>query len=127
MDADYFLIYVGILLLAAGSYFVIRNRVHARHGYRTQGRVVELLGKWVNSGGKINYLYYPIIRFTTPDQQTREMLMEVGSTIALYAEGELVEIIYYKGNIYPHGTGWKVFYGVLTLSGLSILLYQMLK
>jgi hypothetical protein len=127
MGADYFIIYFGILLLAAGLHFVIRDWVHSRYGYHTQGKVVELLGKWVTSGGKIRYCYYPIIQFTTPEQETKEMIMEVGSTIALYSEGEPVEIVYYKGNIYPNATGWKVFYGLLTLTGLSILLYQMIK
>ena len=53
--------------------------------------------------------------------------MEVGSTIKLYSEGELVKIVYYRNNIYPNATRWKVFYGLLTLAGLCIVLYQFVK
>lgn len=127
MAADYFYILLGMIPLASGLCLVIRDSIHAKYGYRTEGKVVEMVGKWEISGGTLRYYHYPIIQFTTELNESKELLMDVGSNFGLYSEGEWVQIVYYKNNIYPDSWGWKAFYVLLTLSGLGIILYQLLK
>ena len=127
MEWDHFFTWLGLLTLAAGLYFVLRDWVHARYGYHTEGVVVELMGKWVTQGRRKSYLYFPVIAFTDGANESRRFVMEVGSNFQFYAVGERVPIIYYQNNIYPAGTRWKVFYLLLTLVGFCLLLYQLIK
>ena len=127
MGNDSFFIWLGLLTLAAGLYFVLRDWMHARYGYHTEGVVVELMGKWVTIRRRKSYLYFPVIEFTDASNESRRCVMEVGSTISFYAVGDRVPIVFYKNNIYHVGTLWKVFYLLLTLFGFSILLYQLIK
>jgi hypothetical protein len=42
-----------------------------------------------------------IIQFTTPEQETRKIVMEAGSTIAFYTKGEVVKMVSYRYNLCP--------------------------
>jgi hypothetical protein len=99
MEIDYLMIYMGLIPLAAGLYFVIRDGVHSRYGFHTEGKVEEVLGKWSTHRGKISYYYYPVIEFTPPEKEPKKLLMEVGSNFKMYSKGEKVKIVYYKNNI----------------------------
>ncbi|CAA9286088.1 MAG: hypothetical protein AVDCRST_MAG56-4140 [uncultured Cytophagales bacterium] len=127
MESDSFFTWLGLLTLAAGLYFVLRDWVHTRYGYHAEGVVVELMGKWVKHRGRKSYLYFPVIEFTDARNESKRFVMDVGSNFELYTVGERVPIVYYRNNIYPAGTPWKVFYLLLTLFGFGILLYQLMK
>lgn len=126
-EGDGFFFCLGLLTLFTGLYFVIRDWLHTRYGYHTEGTVVELMEKWEKRRGREVRLYYPIIEFITAGQETRRFILQVGSTFRLYEVGERVEIVYYKNNIYPASAGWKVFCVMPFLIGLAILLYLMIK
>ena len=124
MEIDYFMIFVGLVPFAAALYLLMNNWIYSKYGYHTEGTVVEVIGKWHTNRGVSSYYYYPIIEFTTPSNEPKKLLMEIGSTFRMYSQGERVKIVYYQDSIYPNDKGWKISYVLLALVGLSVILYQ---
>ncbi|MBJ6119364.1 hypothetical protein JAO76_14235 [Pontibacter sp. BT310] len=123
MDPFYF--FIGILILGTGLYFTISDYYHSKYGFHTVGTVSKIVGKWSGSGGKVSYLYFPMVQFKTEDNRNLELELEVGASLPLYNEGQRVKIIYYNNKIHPTGTGWKLFFWSVLLLGLATVSYQL--
>lgn len=122
---DPFYLFLGVIILSTGFYFTISDYYYYKYGFHTVGTVSKIVGKWSGSGGTFSYLYFPLVRFKTEDNQDKEMRLEVGASFPLYHEGQKVKIIYYNDKIHPTGTGWRIFYWSVLLIGIVTVTYQM--
>jgi len=121
---DPFLFFIGILILVAGLYGIISDYHYSKHGFHTEGKVTEIIGKWSASAGNLSYMYFPIVQFKTKDNRDLALRLEVGAIFPLYRKGQSVKIIYYQDQIHPTGRGWTIFYYSLAIIGITITLYQ---
>jgi hypothetical protein len=85
---------IGGLLFVLGAISLRRERAFEREAVGAQGIVVGFQRR----AGSKGYLNHPIVRFLTREGQ--ELLFEspVGTSLPLYAEGQLVQVLYHPAN-----------------------------
>jgi len=69
-----------------------------KNGIIVKARVIRNEGNWSSRGGKISYLYYPVVYFVAEDYREITVKLEFGTSLKLYSTGQIINIAYQKNN-----------------------------
>ena len=94
MIDDFVILAIGVTILLIAVNFFYKHKKIKKNGIITEGVVFELLNSSISS---IN-LRYPIIRFTTLDQEWITETANNGALPGFYKKGQRVKIIYLQEN-----------------------------
>jgi len=116
-------ILIGLILLGLGIFSFRWKSKILKHGYITEGKVIEIISE---SGSKGSELHFPIIRFKDSENIERNFKLDFGSNLPLYHLGQIISIVYYKGEIHLAESEWKILYVLIALVGIGIIIFQIL-
>jgi hypothetical protein len=88
------LVFVGLVLAAAGGYGARRNRRLTRTGQRVPGTVVSLAWKQSIGSEAGGQVCHPVLAFRTLDGREVQTATGVGSSRVIAQPGEQVRVIY---------------------------------
>jgi hypothetical protein len=86
---------LGLSSIVTGIIYYQKGGKLFHNGKRVQAEIIDLTQKSSNLGSSIGQgLYYPVIRFRTPDGQTIRKELNFGSNPSYYSIGQQVTAIY---------------------------------
>ena len=94
----YIMIIIGILLLTGSGFTAFQSKKLLDEGIVSKGKVVGFDVKTKKEKNKTSKMYYPIVSFQDDEGQSIEFKSNTGSNPKSYNVGEMVEVIYKKGN-----------------------------
>lgn len=85
---------VGILLILIGVLALLRHRSFMQRAEVTEGEIVEIVERY-SSGTDGRRLYFPVVRYATPQGETRQR-SKVGTSWRGRKVGSRVEVYYLR-------------------------------
>jgi hypothetical protein len=119
----YFFLLFSLVLMGAGLHSLYSDSKRSKLGFHTMGKVIKVKGEWSLTGNSFQYMYFPIVEFTSQDGNVLQLKYPVGASFAMHREGQTLNCIYFDGELHPTGSNWRAFYWFLTGLGLVVGLY----
>lgn len=116
-------ILIGLVLIGVGIFFFVRKSKVLKHGYITDGKVIEIISE---RGSEGTVAHFPIIRFKDSENIERDLKLGFGSNLTLFHLGQVIKIAYYKGEIHLAESEWKILYLLIVSVGIGIIIFQIL-